>query len=183
VPDTADDLAILIGRIAGGDRDAFQTLYDRTAAKLTGVALRIVKDRAVAEDVVQEAYLKVWQGAASYSPDAGRSMTWLISIARYRAIDILRARRETQLRTSEDGLDPLEGMAEGRDRETEFATSDQLRQCLERLDETQRRCLLAAYHEGLSREELAASFGRPVNTIKTWLHRSARALRGCLEEA
>lgn len=177
------DLSALIGRTARGDQTAFRELYGQTSAKLLGVALRIVKDRAVAEDVVQEAYLKVWQGAASYSLEAGRPMTWLISIARYRAIDVVRARRETLARTHEDGLDPVEAMAEPRDREAEFIDRDRLSTCLGRLDEPQRRCFLEAYYDGYSREELSERFAAPVNTIKTWLHRSAASLRTCMGEA
>lgn len=177
------DLSALIGRTARGDQSAFRQLYGQTSPKLLGVALRIVKDRAVAEDVVQEAYLKVWQGAASYSIEAGRPMTWLISIARYRAIDVVRARRETLARTHEDGLDPVETMAEPRDREAEFIDRDRLSTCLGRLDETQRRCFLEAYYDGYSREELSRRFAAPVNTIKTWLHRSAASLRTCIGEA
>lgn len=177
------DLSALIGRTARGDQAAFQQLYVETSAKLLGIALRIVKDRAVAEDVVQEAYLKVWQGAASYSVEAGRPMTWLISIARYRAIDVVRARRETIARTHEDGLDPLDTVSDSRDREAEFIEMDRLSTCLGRLDETQRRCFLAAYYEGYSREELSARFASPVNTIKTWLHRTAASLRTCMGEA
>lgn len=131
---------------------------------------------------MQDAYIKVWHGAASYQPAAGRPMTWLVSIARYRAIDVMRRRSESQLPVNEDGSDWLDSVADPTDREADFVQRDRLRLCLGRLDETQRRCFLDAYHEGFSREELAERYGRPVNTIKTWLHRSAQALRVCLDE-
>src|SRR4051812_44557508 len=86
-------LEALIQAVAQRDRTAFAELYGRTSAKLLGVVLRIVKERAAAEDVLQEVYLKVWQNAASYRLESGRPMTWLISIARYRAIDLVRSRR------------------------------------------------------------------------------------------
>ncbi len=136
----------------------------------------------MAEDVVQDAYLKVWQGAGTYSAEAGRPMTWLITVARNRAIDVVRRRRESPPPDTEDGHDWLETIAEPRDREAEFLDADRLTFCLGRLDETHRRCLLQAYYEGYSREELAQRFDRPVNTIKTWLHRSAHSLRSCLDE-
>lgn len=83
----------------------------------------------------------------------------------------------------EAGRDISERVADPRDGEGELIRNDALRRCLERLDDEQRRCLIDAYYEGLSREELAARYGRPVNTVKTWLHRSSAALRGCLEDA
>ena len=177
------DLAELIAAIADQDRAAFERLYGLTSSKLLGVALRIVRDRGVAEDVVQDAYLKVWQGAGSYSVAAGRPMTWLITITRNRAIDLVRRRRETTQPDGEDGQNWLDAVVEPRDREAEILDADRLRFCLGRLDDTHRRCLLQAYYEGFSREELAVRFDRPVNTIKTWLHRSAHALRSCLDEA
>jgi RNA polymerase sigma factor (sigma-70 family) len=177
------DLSRLLARIAGSDRAAFRILYDLTSAKLLGVALRIVRDRSMAEEVVQDAYLRIWQGAASYSEEAGRPMTWLISVARYRAIDVVRRRREVSAADlGETESDWLEGVPENRDREGEMLDADRLRGCLSQLDETQRRCFLLAYHEGYSREELAGRFERPVNTVKTWLHRTAAALRTCLDE-
>lgn len=165
------------------DFSAFRMLYDRTSAKLLAVALRIVRDRSLAEDVVQDAYLKVWQGAASYSPEVGRPMTWLITIARNRAIDVVRSPRRILITQDDEGVSVLDAIADPRDRESEFVDADGLRRCLGGLEPSQRECFLAAYHDGFSREELSARFGRPVNTIKTWLHRSAHSLRLCLEAA
>ena len=175
-------LEALIHAVAQGDRAAFAELYGRTSAKLLGVVLRIVRERAAAEDVLQEVYLKVWQNAASYRLESGRPMTWLISIARYRAIDLVRSRRGDLA----SGLDDSEGylaVPDPRDREQEMIDSNRLGLCLGKLDEAHRRCFLDAYHEGLSREELADRYARPVNTIKTWLHRAAASLRTCLDAA
>ncbi|MBV9079191.1 MAG: sigma-70 family RNA polymerase sigma factor, partial [Methylobacteriaceae bacterium] len=113
--DISADLATLLAAVARGDETAFQALYRQTSAKLLGVVLRIVRDRARAEDVVQEAYMQVWRGAASYSPEISRPMTWLISIARYRAIDAVRARREVALQADEDEFDPLAAVADPSD--------------------------------------------------------------------
>jgi len=176
-------LAALIASTAGGDRRAFKALYDATAPKLLGIVLRIVRDRAVAEDVLQDVFLRVWQNAGSYAPDAGQPMTWLASIARYRAIDVLRQRRETTIGGGEDGEDWIAGIMDTHDGEAELIDRDRLRHCLGRLDEAQRTCLILAYCEGFSREELASRFARPVNTIKTWLHRGLASLRACLDEA
>lgn len=174
-----DELARLLASTAGGDRGAFERLYELTAAKLLGISLRIVRDRSVAEDVVQDAFVKVWQSAGTYSADAGRPMTWLITIARNRAIDVVRSRRAAPV--ADDGDERIASLPEPRDREQEFMDQDSLSICLERLDEPQRRCFVEAYVGGYSREELSVRFERPVNTIKTWLHRSALALRACLD--
>lgn len=180
VVDPIADLAGLIAATARRDRAAFERLYGLTSPKLLGIALRIVRDRAIAEDVVQDAFVKVWQGAGTYSAEAGRPMTWLITIARNRAIDIVRARRIAPTPVADEGDDWLAGVAEERDREAEFIDADRLSVCLGELDELHRRCFIDAYLSGYSREELAIRYDRPVNTIKTWLHRSANALRTCL---
>lgn len=176
------DLVALLGAVAHGDQPAFERLYGATSSKLLGVAIRIVRDRQMAEDVVQDAFVKVWQAAGSYSPEAGRPMTWLIAVTRNRAIDVVRRRREAPVTAAEDGLDVLELIADPRDREAEMMDAERLSVCLGQLDATHRRCFVLAYMDGLSRDELAQRFDRPVNTIKTWLHRSAGALRLCLEE-
>lgn len=181
--DLHDDLSHLIRATASGDRGAFKTLYGRSASKLLPIVLRIVKDREIAEDVVQEAYLRIWRGAASFTPDAGRPMTWMISIARHRAIDVVRSGRDARALISSDDPDAMSDIVDPRDNEAEIVERDRLRVCLGRLDPTHRDCFVAAYGEGLSREELASRYGRPVNTIKTWLHRSANLLRTCLDEA
>ena len=177
------DLDRLLARIAQRDRPAFQNLYRLTAAKLLGVIIRIVRDRSRAEDILQEVYLRVWEKAASFDPGAGKPMTWLITVARNRAIDVARQRVETTV-GSEDETSPdwLAGIADPRDEGLVFETAAELRRCLARLDGQQRQVLLEAYYFGMSREELATRYARPVNTIKTWLHRSATSLRACLEE-
>ncbi|WP_027173602.1 sigma-70 family RNA polymerase sigma factor [Methylobacterium sp. 10] len=174
-------LARLIAAVASGNEQALRALYDLTAPKLFGIVLRIQRDRGMAEDVLQDVYLRIWQSAGSFSPEAGRPLSWLCTIARNRAIDGVRRKGEVQGPVSEDGEDWVERLADPHDSEGAILGRDALRTCLSRLDETQRDCIVLAYCEGHSREELAARFERPVNTIKTWLHRGLSALRGCLE--
>jgi RNA polymerase sigma-70 factor (ECF subfamily) len=178
----AVELAPLIARVAAGERAAFRSLYEATAPKLLGILIRIVRDRAVAEELLQDVYLRVWRNASSYSPEAGQPMTWMASIARNRAIDLVRRRREKLAKADQDGETWLESLPDPFDHEAAYLGRDALRVCLDRLDETQRRCVVLAYCDGYSREELAARFERPVNTIKTWLHRSLAALRACMDE-
>lgn len=179
---SSDELADLLGAVGRGDRPAFRQVYERTAAKLLGVISRIIRDRSQAEDVLQEVYLRVWQNAGSYVPGSGRPMTWLITVARNRAIDVVRQRREVTASQDGEGRDLLDRIADPRDEGAAFEDADELSRCLGQLEEQQRRCLIEAYHEGRSREELAVRYDRPVNTIKTWLHRSTGALRKCLGE-
>lgn len=175
-------LSRLLSDVAGRDRRALQVLYDLTAPKLFGVILRIQRDRSLAEDVLQDVYLKIWQSAGSYVPGAGRPLPWLCAIARNRAIDTVRRRGELQGPIREDGEDWVDRLVDQRDEEGAFLGRDALATCLGRLDATQRDCVVLAYCEGFSREELAQRFDRPVNTIKTWLHRALAALKGCLED-
>lgn len=176
----AEPLEALLAAVAAGDRRAYERLYQRTSAKLFGVALRIVRDRATAEEVLQDIYLSVWRSAPSYAAEKARPMTWLITIARNKAIDVARGRREVLLDPDEDGADPFAAIPDPFDAAAAFADRDALARCLDLLEETQRHCILLAYCEGWSREELAQRTGKNVNTIKTWLHRGLSALRGCL---
>ncbi|HEX8374051.1 MAG TPA: sigma-70 family RNA polymerase sigma factor [Methylobacterium sp.] len=173
----------LIAEVAHGDEAALKALYEATAPKLFGIVLRIQRDRSAAEDVIQDVYLRIWQSAGSYQPGSGRPLPWLCAIARNRAIDVVRRRGEVQGPVTEDGDDWVERLADPHDNEGAILGRDALRACLGRLDGMQRDCIVLAYCEGYSREELAERYDRPVNTIKTWLHRGLSVLRGCLEPA
>lgn len=170
-------LQALLSAIAAEDRAAFRSLYQATAPKLFGIVLRITGNRAVAEDALQDVYVKVWQKASLYRPESGQPLAWLAAIARNSALDRIRSQRVERTRDAgdEDLLERLAAVELGPD------TREGLRQCLAELDEDERRCVILAYCSGYSREELAEQFGKPVGTIKTILYRSIRALRTCLE--
>ncbi|WP_237155068.1 RNA polymerase sigma factor [Oryzibacter oryziterrae] len=175
-----DDLEYLLHRISKGDQRAFALLYRLTSAKLFGLILRICRDRGLAEDVLQDTCVRIWRNAPLYSAQSGRPITWMAAIARHAAIDALRSRnvRDARLTDGDDAQlaavpDLVGGAVDPMDREA-------LRRCLGQLDAEQRDCVLLAYHEGLSREELAERFTRPVGTIKTWLHRALNQLKSCL---
>lgn len=175
------DLAELIAAVARRDRPAFRRLYDAAAPKLFAILLRILRDRTLAQDALQDVFLRVWQNAAGYSAALGSPMTWLTSVARNRAIDVLRQSAPKLAAPEADGADPFERLAAAEDLEADLSTLSALRHCLGELDPSARTCVLLAYYEGFSREELAARYDRPVNTIKTWLHRSLISLKACLE--
>ncbi len=175
------ELEDLLAAVARRDRASFRRLYDLTSPKLFATVLRIVKNKPAAEEVLQDVYLRVWQNAGSYVPSTGPARAWLNSIARNRAIDVLRQRSFTSATSAEDGSDWYERVSEDRDREADMVNNASMRRCLAAMDEQARTCILLAYYEGYSREELAARYDRPVNTIKTWLHRNLASLRDCLD--
>jgi RNA polymerase sigma-70 factor (ECF subfamily) len=171
-------LEALIAATAAGDKAAFAALYRRTAAKLYGVIVRILPQGGRAEDALQDVYTRIWHAAGSFDPRRGRPVTWLAAIARNRAVDLLRqdgSRIEGRL----VDIDPemLGAIVDDRPGADEVA---ELRRCLDTLDPQHRECILLAYVEGASREELGERFGRPTGTIKSWLSRGLASLRGCL---
>lgn len=176
--DDKDELTRLLLRSASGDRQAFTALYRATSPKLYAVILRILNDRALASDALQEIYVKVWRNAGHFDPTKSAPLTWLAAIARNRALDEVRRRRPATVEIGEGEIaaeldDPLAG----RDRAEGLR---KLLACLDGLDAHRRQLVLLAYYHGLSREALARKFERPVATIKTWLHRSLAQIRECL---
>ncbi len=182
--DQSLSLADLLARSASGDEDAFRALYRATSAKLFAVALRIVKRREVAEDVVQDTYLKVWRMAPSYSAISGSPIAWLATIARNAAIDTMRKADEKLVHRRVGPEEEADELVRIVDPAHDPETADQMRRlkdCMEGLSEDNRRMVLKAYLEGWSREELAEAFARQVATIKTILRRSLIQLKACLD--
>ncbi|MGH6715089.1 MAG: sigma-70 family RNA polymerase sigma factor [Bradyrhizobium sp.] len=172
-----------LARIAAGDRAALQTVYRLTSPKLFGVALRILGERGEAEDVLQEIYLTVWQKASAFDPTLASPMTWLVAIARNRAIDRLRAsgrnRRLETIETATEIVDP----APGADRALEDGeTNAKLHICLDGLAERERTALRAAFFDGNTYEELAVRMGVPLGTMKSTIRRAMIKLKACLEQ-
>ena len=175
---TTSDIEQHILRVALGDRSAFSTLYDATSAKLFGVCLRIPDNRAEAEEVVQDAFVRIWQKADRYAAYGLSPMTWLITLTRNLAIDRLRTRRPTE---------PVETAVAVRDtapnpEAAAIATSERARigYCLDELDDDRADAVRGAYLQGESYKALAERYGVPLNTMRTWLRRSLLKLRECL---
>ncbi|MFV2052422.1 sigma-70 family RNA polymerase sigma factor [Aliiroseovarius sp. YM-037] len=176
---TTDDIEDLIARVALADRSSFDRLYELTSAKLFGVCLRVLKDRAEAEDVLQDIFVTIWQKADRYAANGLSPMTWLITIARNRAIDRLRARRvpvETPDVVAEM-RDPAPGPEAAAIAGGELA---RITACFDELEADRAQAVRGAYLEGETYADLAEKFGVPVNTMRTWLRRSLIKLKECL---
>ncbi|MCC9625953.1 sigma-70 family RNA polymerase sigma factor [Thalassospira sp. MA62] len=173
------DLEQLLMQSAKGDMDAFEKFYHATSAKLFGVVLRILKNRAQSEDALQDVYVRIWQKALDFEPGRASIITWTATIARNRAIDIVRRGRGD---ADMDG-DEIDEIASPDSVFDQVALADDVRQletCLGGLEGDRQQIVRLAYLDGWSRDELAARFAQPVGTIKTWLHRSLRQLKECL---
>jgi RNA polymerase sigma factor (sigma-70 family) len=177
-----EDDALLAG-MAAGDREAAAIFVRRHAAAVTGAAFQVVRDRAMAEDVAQEAFLKAWRAAATYDPRRGSARAWLLSISRNAAIDLVRVRRAAPL-----GPDALTGLLAGAailsapdDHLVEQAEAVEVRHALDRLPEDQRRAVLLAAVAGLSAAQVGEIEGVPLGTAKSRIRKALVRMRDTLE--
>lgn len=178
-----EDLGDLLAAIAREDASACARLYERTADRLFGIVRAILRDHALAEEVLQDVFVLVWRRAERFDPDLGRPMTWLITLARNRAIDVARRRREVTLAPDEEGGDPFAAIPDPHDAAETLADRDALARCLGLLPADLRAMIVAAYCGGFSREDLARRYDRKVGTIKVQLHRGLKSLRSCLGDS
>lgn len=194
--DRSRDLAALLARAGLGDRAAFATLYERSSSHLLAVVLRINRDRAQAEDILQEVYVNVWRAAQSFDAAQSQPLTWLTRIARNRAIDSLRRHQtQPQLQTlhstssssndedpdvydsvADDAAGPLELLSRASDARA-------LSHCMQGLSAQQRQSVALAFYDGLSHAEVADKLNQPLGTVKSWVRRALQTLKSCLESA
>lgn len=168
------ELAPLLARCAAGDPAALRLLYEAMAPALFGIALRLLRNRANAEETLQETFLQIWRNANRFDAARGSPRAWMIGILRYRALD----RLGTETKHASDGdlpdiADPLPVAVEDR-----RALSD----CLGQLPENWRRSVVLSFVEGYSHGEIAARTGTPLGTVKSWILRALSALKACLGE-
>jgi len=178
---TPAELVWLLAAVAKGDQAAFERVYNATRGKLYGVVLRILQRPDLAEEVVQEAYVKIWNSAGKFDPAMASPITWMVAIARNRAIDLVRKKTEASI---EDESEAMEAAAETPHPLAQREMTEELKRllaCMGKLDPERQRLVLLAYYSGWSREQLSSKFDKPVNTIKTWLRRSLLEIRECLE--
>jgi len=175
---TPAELAWLIAVVAKGDEAAFERLYAATHAKLYGIVLRILRSQDLAEQALQEAYVRIWHNAGQFNPALSAPITWIGSIARSCAINLARKKTESkEARATE--------VAAGSDSLLLHEMTEELRQLLEcmgrRLETDRQKLVLLAYYDGWSREQLAEKFAVPVSTVKTWIRRSMLDIQECLK--
>ncbi|OLE54677.1 MAG: hypothetical protein AUG51_06900 [Acidobacteria bacterium 13_1_20CM_3_53_8] len=166
--------------IARGDERALASVYDSYARILFGLILRILNDREEAEDVLQEVFLQVWRRAESYDEGRGRPFTWLVTLARSRAIDRLRAINSRQRASREAAKEVSDEVSDAATDAFKSEQGEVVRRALEELPEEQRRALLLAYFEGLSQSEIAVRLGTPLGTVKTRMRSGLIKLRELL---
>jgi RNA polymerase sigma-70 factor (ECF subfamily) len=183
---TADPehLSKLLAAIGGGDQRAFAELYQSCSSHLFGLLLRILQRRDWAEEALQDCFLKIWQKSETYEPARGTPLAWLSTIARYRALDLLRMKRpevempeegeEPPMTLADPGQDPVDSAIEGEG-------MGRLRDCMRGLQDEQRKSVMLAYYEGYTHLELAEAMQAPLGTVKSWVRRGLSRLRECLE--
>lgn len=179
----------LVTRVSQGDSTALEALYDRYASRVLGISMKIVGDPALAEDILQETFWRVWQNAGTYQPQLGPFTGWLFRIARNLSIDAYRRRNvrpQTILGTGEAGSDPM--LEETPDPDMDVAeqaqailTTQQVRKALASLPAVQRQVIELAYFYGMTRQEIAEATGEPLGTIHTRARLALQKLRGELE--
>lgn len=181
--DRAHQLAELLALVAVKDQIALQQLYRLTSAHLYGVLLRILKNGPTAEDALQDTFIKIWNKAASYRESSGLPLTWMTSIARYHALDMLRAEKSARQRDARYALDDSEySSAAIISPEHEAMNSQLMTDCLQRLEPNAREMVINAYCGGYTQEELSQRSNTPLGTVKSWIRRSLKSLKECIDE-
>jgi RNA polymerase sigma-70 factor, ECF subfamily len=182
--DDSDNLLInLIARCALRDQAALKQLFERASPYLHVVAWRILRSKELSNDVLQEAFIQIWNNAASYRPHLSKPLTWMASIARYRALDRLEVEKRINT-TFSMNISDIEESPGGSEPDADFGISQlrfHLHQCLTTLGDKIKRSIELAYLFGYSREEIADQLSTNTNTVKSWLHRGAERLKLCLE--
>ena len=166
---------------ARGERFALRALYEHEARWLLGVAKRIVHDHERAEDVLQDAFMQVWQHASTFNPELGSARGWIYTIVRHRALKEVRDGSRLHAMDPQDLADLADAqqtsVVEG---ELRGLDADSLERCLRRLDEARRACVIHAFVDGFTHEEIARQLNTPLGTVKSWIRRSLASLKECL---
>ena len=173
-----DELAIYLEQVAQGDHEAFRKLYSAAAARLFAVSLKLMGQRDQAEDVLQDAFVKVWRHARSFDSERGTAMAWLVTTTRRCALDRLAKRHNHGLEASLDDADEIFDTVEAATGAPEESTA--IRRCLSHLNSRSRSLLLRAFFYGMTHDQLSKSYNMPLGTVKSTVRRSLLALRKCL---
>lgn len=175
-----EELLPLLLKVARNDRTAFESIYQKTSGQVYAVALRMLSKPELAEEATQEAFVRVWYNAGQYTEGKGTVLTWIISITRYRALDILRYRKVRKEEGVED-LDHLSNAGSNNLENQDDIESAKLQRCMNELDNLQRQAIHLAYFSGCSHNEVVQHMEKPLGTIKSWIRRGLQALERCLK--
>ncbi|UJF23212.1 sigma-70 family RNA polymerase sigma factor [Shewanella sp. OMA3-2] len=173
-----DTLLGLLSATGAGDKQAFAELYQLTSGQLFAVSLKMLGRRELAEEALQEAYVKIWHNATEYQHGKGAVLTWMISIVRYRALDMLRYHKVRKEEALEDGQEAI-FEASTPDDGPDVAKS-KLDDCMGELEPQQKQAIHLAYYNGLTHHEVVGHLDLPLGTIKSWIRRGLQQLQRCL---
>jgi RNA polymerase sigma-70 factor (ECF subfamily) len=176
------DHAAALAACARGERFALRALYEEEGRWLLGVALRILRNRAAAEDALQEAFLQIWRSAGQYQAGLGSARGWVYTLVRNRALNEAR-RSSRQVDVDDEGLERLIDIAslgQAGDADRDRADAESLDRCLQALDEPKRQCIVHAYLDGYTHEQIAERLATPLGTVKSWIRRGLLSLKACL---
>lgn len=171
-----EELLLLLKKVARGNQQAFTELYNVTSGQLFAVALKMLKSRDSAEEALQEAYVSIWYKADYYKEGQGTVLTWMVSIIRYRALDMLRSKK---VRKEDELSDEVVSEMESPEADTPEYDA-KIEGCMNELEQQQRQAIHLAYFNGLSHSEVMAHLNLPLGTIKSWIRRGLTSLQRCL---
>ncbi|MGH1486726.1 MAG: sigma-70 family RNA polymerase sigma factor [Cellvibrionaceae bacterium] len=176
------ELQKLLEDSARGQHDAFSSLYDKTSSYLYSLALRILNNAALADEVIQEAYVQIWYGAKDYHSDKGSPIAWMGSIVRYRALDLIRREKSQRSRTTAASYEPvLDSIPDPADSAKYSSELQKLLHCLQPIQPEQRTSILLAFYHGLTHAEVAEQVKAPIGTVKSWIRRGLSKIRECMQ--
>ncbi|WP_206199109.1 sigma-70 family RNA polymerase sigma factor [Thiomicrorhabdus indica] len=170
---------------ASGKRTALTELYQQEASRLLTVVFRILKNRALAEDIVHDAFLKIWANAKSYQPELGSGRGWIYTLTRNLALNALE-KHQRQVQTDPEFLTDILDKMQQQTSSNKNPMDDSLQHktlydCMENLSDESKQCILHSYVEGYTQEEISNLLNKPLGTVKSWIRRSLQALKECLQ--
>ncbi|WDE14278.1 sigma-70 family RNA polymerase sigma factor [Thalassomonas haliotis] len=171
----------LLNASSQGDKKAFSALYQATAGKLFALCLKILGNKAYAEEALQDAFIKIWHNAGEYQAAKGAVMTWMTSIVRYRCLDMLRQKNvRKELALDEEGGSNKHLANHFDEEELFYAHNSKLADCMQTLEQQQKQAIHLAYFKGLSHHEVVQYIHSPLGTVKSWIRRGLLQLQRCL---
>ena len=179
--DSVELLNLLNGSKSGNQKD-FAKLYNLTSPYLYALVKRIVGQAAMAEDVLQESYIQIWQQISRFNPTKGTPLAWMTTIVRSRALDRIRHEKSQHTRVEKITAEPMMGLVEDASQHQRFSKEfEKLAHCLQPISAEQRRAIILAFCYGLTHSELSAAIKAPIGTVKSWVRRGLTSVRRCMK--